>query len=144
MNIFVISSLDYIDPGGAGTGVIGLAAGIPGPFNRQGLAVSGTLAEYQGDGDGTILGFTLAHEFGHFLGLYHTSQTNSSATSVIGRDPIADTKVCKTSALQKSGGINNCPDVENLMFPFVCDCDDPEVTAGQGNVVKYNPGVTLP
>ena len=142
MNIFVISSLDYIDPANPGAGVIGLAAGIPGPFNMQGFATSGTMAEYQGDGVGTILGFTLAHEFGHFLGLFHTSQTNNSASGIIGEDPIEDTPVCKTSQVQQS--LFECPDFGNLMFPFVDEESDPPITTGQGNVVKFNPGITVP
>ena len=143
MNIFVIERFDNF-PGG----VIGLALGLPGPFNRQGTPVSGTLAEYQSDGEGIILGYILAHEFGHYLGLYHSSQTNSTHASIVGYDPISDTPECTTADLGSSSDIDNCPDRHNLMFPYVCDplvetgCDNPDVSQGQGNVVRYNPGVT--
>ena len=143
MNIFVVTRFDNLP-----AGVIGLALGLPGPFNHQGTAVSGTLAEYQGDGEGITLGYILAHEFGHYLGLYHSSQTNDSATSIIGHDPIADTAECTTAELGSKGNIDKCPDRHNLMFPYVCDpsvdtgCDNPDVSQGQGNVVRYNPGVT--
>ena len=112
------------------------------PFNIQGLIVSGTVAEYQSDATGTILGFTLAHEFGHFLGLFHTSQTNEEADSIIGFDPISDTDVCTNKQIRKTGSIDNCPDRSNLMFPYVDDNDDPDLSTGQGNVVRYNPAVT--
>jgi hypothetical protein len=152
MNIFVLSNLSFL-----GDGVIGYALGLPGPFTRQGTAVSGTLAEYQSDeenpdvssGDvGVTLGYILAHEFGHFLGLYHSSQTNDSQTGIVGHDPISDTADCSTADIQHEGSIDGCPDRFNLMFPVVCDvrsednCDNPEVSQGQGNVVRYNPGVT--
>jgi hypothetical protein len=145
MNIYVVTSLAFLD-----AGVIGLASGVPGPFNVQGLVTSGTVAEYQDDGEGTTLGYILAHEFGHYLGLFHTSQTNTSATSIIGEDPISDTPACETADLGGGAQIDNCPDRDNLMFPFVCDpqggvdCANPELSQGQGNVVRYNPGVTLP
>jgi hypothetical protein len=146
MNIFIVSSIDNL---GAGTeSVIGLALGLPGPFRQQGTAVSGTLAEYQSDGEGIVLGYILAHEFGHFLGLYHSSQTNSNITSIVGYDPISDTGECTTADLGGNQDIDSCPDRHNLMFPYVCDpsvdtdCDNPDVSEGQGNVVRYNPGVT--
>ena len=137
MNIFIVSRMDFVP-----VGAIGIAARIPGPFNRQGTIQSGTLAEYQGDGAGTTLGQILAHEFGHFLGLFHTSQTNGAVTAIVGEDPIGDTDVCKTS--QVAGSIDNCPDRANLMFPFVNNNIDPPITTGQGNVVKFNPGITVP
>ena len=117
-----------------------MAAGVPGPFNRQGTIVSGTLAEYQFDGDGTILGFALAHEFGHFLGLFHTTQFDGSFSTIIGSDPISDTPLCTTRHLS-DGGINACPDRANLMFPAVALTTNPDFSTGQGNVVKYNPAV---
>jgi hypothetical protein len=137
MNIFIVGNLSFLN-----AGVIGLAAGLPGPFNRQGTKVSGTLAEYQSDGVGTILGYTLAHEFGHFLGLYHPSQTDANATAIIGHDPIADTPRCTTADLGATHMIGNCPDRSNLMFPYVSSNTNPTVTPMQGRVVRLNPAVT--
>ena len=135
MNIFIVNSLALFPEA-----VIGLSAGLPGPFNRQGTIVSGTLAEYQFDGDGTILGFILAHEIGHFLGLFHTTQLDQSFSSIVGSDPISDTPLCTTQALS-DGGIDACPDRENLMFPAVALTKNPDFSTGQGNVVKYSPAV---
>ena len=138
LNLFVVGELNYLP-----AGVIGLSAGIPGPFNLHGTVVSGTLAEYNGDGTGTILGFTLAHEFGHFLGLWHTSQTNSGGTEIRFQDPISDTMSCTTADLSGplSPAIDNCPDRDNLMFPFVSNDSDPPITAGQAQVILNNPAI---
>ena len=142
LNLFVV---DTISHSGIPTGVIGLSAGLPGPFNRDGTIVSGTLAEYNPlDTNGTILGFTLAHEFGHFVGLWHTSQTNSAGSAIIGHDPIADTGSCTTADLNQPGGINNCPDRNNLMFPFVDNNTNPPISAGQWLTIKLNPAVSAP
>jgi Metallo-peptidase family M12B Reprolysin-like len=139
MNIFIVTALNYTDPG-----VIGQAARIPGPFNRQGTLHSGTVAEYQGDATGTILGFILAHEFGHFLGLYHTSQTDAAQSAIIGMDPISDTPICTTSDISNAGSIDGCPDRTNLMFPIVADEPNPAVSAGQGTVIRLNPAISVP
>ena len=74
MNIFVVSAIAF-QP----LNVIGLAPDITGPFSRQGTTISGTLAEHQGDADGTSLGVILAHEFGHYSALSHTSQPHPHA-----------------------------------------------------------------
>ena len=138
MNIFIIDALDYLD-----AGVLGVAARIPGPFNRQGTIKSGTVAEYQGDGDGDYLGSILAHEFGHFLGLYHTSQTNSTQDGIIGLDPISDTQACTTADIINAGvGPKACPDVTNLMFPLLAD-PTADISAKQGIVIRLNPGVLV-
>ena len=140
MNIFIVSSLDYLP-----VGIIGVASRVPGPFNRQGTIQSGTVAEYQDDGGvGTILGFILAHEFGHYMGLYHTSQTNMTQDGIIGQDPIADTPVCTAAEIGMPGGIDNCPDRTNLMFPIVDNESDPPITRQQGTVIRLNPAVRLP
>ena len=139
MNIIVVGNIAI--PGVSG--VLGIAAGIPGPFNRQGTFTSGVLAEYQGDGTGTLLGFILAHELGHNLGLYHTSQTSADQTGIIGQDPISDTSVC-TTAMISAGGLNNCPDVTNVMFPVAAStATNPPISPLQGRVVRLNPGAML-
>lgn len=130
LNLFIVGSLAYLP-----SGVIGLSAGIPGPFQLHGTIVSGTLAEYQSDGTGTILGFTLAHEFGHYLGLWHTSQTSGS--TIVAHDPLADTPSCTTADFVGAG----CPDETNLMFPFVSNNVNPPISARQAQVILNNPAI---
>ncbi|MCH8841596.1 MAG: Ig-like domain-containing protein [SAR324 cluster bacterium] len=139
MNIFVVSAIAF-QP----LNVIGLAPDITGPFSRQGTIISGTLAEYQGDGDGTFLGVILAHEFGHYLGLYHTSQTNSTLDGIIGDDVIADTPNC-TDLDITIGGLEGCPDAANYMFPIALGgLNQNEVSTQQGLLIRLNPAVTVP
>ncbi|MCH7477684.1 MAG: Ig-like domain-containing protein, partial [SAR324 cluster bacterium] len=140
LNLFIVGSLNYVP-----TSVIGLSTGVPGPFNLQRTILSGTLAEYQGDGTGSDLGYILAHEFGHYLGLWHTSQTSTSGPlKIIGHDPIADTAECTTAQVTMSGNIDNCPDRSNLMFPFLnLNETNPPITDGQATVVKLNPAIMV-
>ncbi len=50
----------------------------------------------------------LAHEIGHYLGFYHTTETNLSR-----EDPLSDTPRCEERDLR------NCPDWSFHMFPIV-------------------------
>ena len=135
VNIFVVDSMGEqtsaspIIP----AGYIGLALGLPGPFLKQGTVVSGVLAEYQHDGNGATLGSIITHELGHYLGLYHTTQTNPDQTGYIGYDPIADTAVCSTTPL------STCADKDNLMFPVEMGISPLKVTVEQGRVLRLNP-----
>jgi hypothetical protein len=106
-----------------GSGIGGLSAGVPGPpwvrgSRHAGIAVSTSFA---GD-EGLSLGVVMAHELGHFLGLYHTrEQTFFNAPAVF--DEIEDT-----------------PDGdENLMY-FAAS-DDVSLSNGQGAVLRTSPFV---
>ena len=143
LNLFIVGQLAYLDMPPL-VNVLGVSAGLPGPFNIQGTVVSGTLAEYIDDSGsaspGAALGFILAHEFGHFLGLFHTSQTNSFQNRIIGHDPIADTPECTSGDL--NAGLDSCPDRSNFMFPIIDNNASPPITAGQAIVIKLNPAVS--
>jgi len=145
MNIFVVGQLAHLDLALQGD-VVGFAAQITGPFNLHGTIMSGTLAEYQNDEDmevpnpGTVLGYILAHEFGHFLGLYHTSQTDPATGKIAGHDPIDDTAECPNGTMD----LPTCDDRFNLMFPFVNEDPTPPITDMQGTVIRLNPAVSEP
>ncbi|MBI3993776.1 MAG: hypothetical protein HY342_10915 [Candidatus Lambdaproteobacteria bacterium] len=137
LNMFVV---DQLALPGVLTGVVGLASRIPGPFNLDGTAKSGIVVEYQSSG--SQLGYTLAHELGHYLGLYHTSQQYN--LSIVGHDPIADTPECTDDDLGASHDFGRCPDVSNLMFPFVTSNSNPLVSQEQVNVIRLNPAISTP
>jgi len=104
----------------------GYSAGRPGPPGIYLTPSSGVVAELQGNGRDT--GVLLAHELGHFLGLYHTTQTGSV------HDPIGDTPQCASGT-----AIADCPDYDNLMFPNF-PLDRPLLLSdGQRLVLRNNP-----
>ena len=120
-------------------GAIGISLGLPGPAGLHGTHGSGVAftAEYLGtqaqsslggqDVDGNVFtGQILAHEVGHYIGLFHTSEDRGA-----GFDPLPDTPECARISLQ-------CPDIDNLMFPYA-GASHVSVTPDQEYVVKANP-----
>jgi len=96
----------------------GIAGSIPGTLAKtnRALVIVSWLANSGGDGqfnsdDTRLFGETLAHECGHYLGLFHPVETTFDYW-----DALSDTQDCST----QSGCENNLG--ENLMFPYpVCD-----------------------
>ena len=93
------------------TAAYGVSGGLPGPM---GIASSwnGALNFLTAHATGTtlnsqLLGETAAHEMGHWLGLYHTSE--STGTSF---DPLSDTAECPISRDNDSDG---------KVYPEECD-----------------------
>jgi len=126
VHLVVVRSLDD----GDGT-VAGYSLGLPGPFaaDRPTAAVLVSAAPFASspgalDTDG--LGTTAAHEIGHYLGLYHTSERDGDA-----HDPIADTPEC-------AAGDDACPDASNVMF-WTGGGARSRLTAGQGAVMRRHP-----
>jgi hypothetical protein len=72
----------------------GYAMGLPGPFDadRSNAAVLVSTDAYT-DGQGFLdvdgMASTIAHEVGHYMGLYHTSESNGAQ-----HDPLPDTPEC--------------------------------------------------
>ena len=123
-NIFITRSFQM---GGA----LGLSLGIPGVAGLHGTGISGVAmtGEYIGSSQGNSLtGNVLAHELGHFLGLFHTSETNGQT-----HDPLNDTPECTNFS-----NMTNCPDWGNLMFPSA-DFNNDELTPDQSFVLSVNP-----
>ncbi len=118
----------------------GLAGGIPGPVGASGS--SGVLVSYGlaagtdgalSEAETRILGETLAHETGHYLGLFHPVEIGWDRW-----DSLGDTPEC--------GGEADCEGLfaDNLMFPYpVCNIRDctPQnvVTDAQGRGMNRHP-----
>jgi len=123
LNIFVVD--------GAGSGLLGVADGIPGMGNADGVTVIGSVFGADDDScnsGGPINtsglfggGATLAHEVGHYLGLFHIWGDDAGACGNAG-DQINDTP----DQGDNSQGIFPCPFVGTSCagLPFSCGSND--------------------
>jgi len=125
VNVFFVD--DFAIDGG---GVLGISAGLPGAAGLHGARGSGLVFSAAVLNEPTLLGQVLAHEVGHFLGLFHTSEQNG-----YGYDPVNDTEQCSQSEWRNP---SNCPDLRNLMFPFA-GLEHTELSDGQKFVLRANP-----
>ncbi|MEN0067332.1 MAG: hypothetical protein AAGA48_34700 [Myxococcota bacterium] len=138
VNVFFVAAIAIPD-----SGAIGISQGIPGPVGLHGTPGSGVVltSEFLRLGslnDATLgaqlTGVVLAHEVGHWLGLFHTSELAGGV-----QDPIPDTVGCDDIAERFANDqLDGCPDRNNLMFP-VADPFARDLTAQQGGVLVANP-----
>jgi hypothetical protein len=110
---------------------LGWAGGIPAP-PIAGTPHSGLIMNslggisYLSGADRKMMGETIAHELGHYLGLYHTTEEEGQY-----HDPITDTPECRGDTP------SSCPDGSNLMFVFAEDGVTQEIlTEGQRSVLR--------
>ncbi len=105
VNIFFVEDL-YSE------GTLGISAGIPGSQgvkgNRNGVLVSLSSHVSGNKIDDQLLAETAGHEMGHFLGLFHTTESNG-----IYHDPISDTPECSFTTSNQCGQQYGA---DNLMF----------------------------
>jgi len=127
VNIFFVADLPYL----------GLAGGVPSPPILQGTLKSGVSANMSSymaavaAQDQTMIDEAseevvriVAHETGHFLGLFHTVEKNGLALGgegINGEDPLSDTTTCPDSADADGNnqlGPTECAGqgADNLMF----------------------------
>lgn len=134
-NIFFVRAVQI------GGGAIGISQGLPGPAGLHGTPSSGVVftSEYIGEqfrGEGNtrvdgnaFTGIVMAHEVGHYLGLFHTSEQYGQ-----GFDPVEDTPRCTNPNAFPDG----CPDLDNLMFPLA-GITHTELSDGQKYTLLANP-----
>ncbi len=115
---------------------IGIAGGINGPPGIQGTVSSGVVASWDNTGGRTdLLGQVLAHECGHYLGLWHVRERLAACTAAGqmdcsiwgGVDNISDTPTGATAS-------------QYLMF-WTTDGTNNRLTPGQGLMMRRNPMV---
>src|SRR5215472_4974726 len=139
INIFLVHSLSGSTLNGFI--ILGESGGIPGTPVRgsTGSGVAFTLADFPNGLD--ELGRTMAHEIGHWLGLFHTTESGGTAF-----DPLPDTPECPQVPFDTDGnGIMEPPecitrDATNLMFWTDFNSIPATVlTPDQGFVMLRNP-----
>lgn len=138
VDVFFVNQI--IGGGMEGKGIVGgIAGGIPGPAFYHGIARAGVVVALGAMGDNAqLLGRVLAHELGHFMGLWHPSEALGFP-----HDPIDDTPQC--GAAQDVNGdnvlsVDECQDhgADNIMFWFAGNKVS-QFTPGQGLIVRGNP-----
>lgn len=125
-------NLFFIDEVMQGAGdfsiLLGIAGGIPGPVMRQGTPHSGVAIAVEQHRVGRFLipmAPTIAHETGHYLGLFHTTEQYEDRETAL-HDPIDDTRDFN-------------PD--NLMY---WSAEDTDLSREQGRVMRANLWVRHP
>ena len=123
-------------------GTLGIAAGIPGPNGVSGTAGSGVLVSVDSHLDDNfenvltdMMGETLAHEVGHQLGLFHTTEAEGTE-----HDVIDDTPECTTAFDDGDGELTaeECVDAggRNFMFWTAGSFPQVEMTPAQVAVLR--------
>lgn len=123
-----IEPLSAADPGA-------ITGATPVPFGMHGTASSGiAIASDMLAGESTQLGRTLAHEIGHALGLFHTTESNGDVF-----DPLPDTPTCARERDVNRDGLDpsECEGAgaDNLMFPTT-NASAAELTEDQRAVLR--------
>ncbi len=118
-----------------GATILGLSAGPPGAAAMGGTSKSGvvvTTAAWDEADPGGFLGRLMAHEGGHFLGLYHPTEKDGS-----GHDPLGDTPECSDGDGDGQVSTSECGSngADNLMWWAASDGAS-DMSADQGWVMK--------
>ena len=173
MNFFLVDDIQSASTGG-GT-VVGVDGTIPGPSSFGGTIASGVAvsAAYLGKtmslgacnggvslacGD-DVIAFIAAHEAGHFLGLYHTTEAVGAYFDPVADTPTCPCPVCKPAAStatcqtafgpppaspylvdgQDCTASAKCSGGDNLMFWQLSSHSQGLVSPEQGAIVRANP-----
>jgi hypothetical protein len=134
ITFFLVQELNY-----DGATTLGLSAGPPGAATLHGTSKSGVVVTAEDIRSApTDVGKIMAHEGGHFLGLFHTTEKDGAKS-----DPISDTPECPASADANSNGVLNTDEcagqgAENVMW-WTLTSGTATLSDDQGWVARRNP-----
>jgi hypothetical protein len=127
-------------------GTLGISPGIPGAVGVPETAGSGVVLSVQGHQDDRgrldvrTLGETMAHEAGHTLGLFHTTEAGGTSFDVLDDTPECD---ARTRDRDGDGEVSaeECADLDgkNFMFWVSGSFRQDRMSAGQADVLDRSP-----
>lgn len=126
---------------GGGYVTLGQSGGIPGPPSLPGLPHAGVaVAVAYLDDDVATFAQTMAHEAGHYLGLFHTSESDGKSF-----DPLLDTAPCPAQRDSNADGYVSAQEcsgagADNLMF-WLAGGSQTQISGDQRYVLLRNPMV---
>lgn len=137
INLFLVQEIASDD----GSTIFGMSGGPPGAAAIHGTSQSGIAVGAAGlaDADGpAFIGRVAAHELGHFLGLFHTTEKDASSF-----DPLSDTPECDASKDTNGNGQMNTDEcsgsgADNIMFWTGANTG---LSSNQGWVSRRSPSV---
>ncbi|MEM1415998.1 MAG: hypothetical protein AAGH15_13915 [Myxococcota bacterium] len=159
LNLFLVNGIDIP---GSDDGIFGISQGVPGAPGLHGTVASGVVAsieliedetmvpnpDFDRDepvdpetnpreipdptGGAALTAVIAAHEIGHFLGLFNTSEADQRSF-----DPLGDTPQCRVDFPEFRP--STCPDGDNLMFPILGNQFQTDLTPNQSLVIRGNP-----
>lgn len=148
LNIFFVKSETVVG------GVLGVSGGLPGLPGKTGTRNSGMVVMFDShlgtpgatptDSELTLMGETIAHEAGHWLGLFHLVESNYATNqTTYYRDPISETPLCTQNPLNlancNSTGLNNSGARNVMFYTGTTGFDQPRLTGEQGWILRRHP-----
>ena len=140
INVFLVRAIvESID----GSLALGISGGIPGPPGVHGTGHSGVVIGVDpsvvgtGSSAGSIIGQVMAHEIGHYLGLFHTRERDTPCATGTGPTPAAP---CAPFGGEDVISDTSRDDGSNLMWYALGGADgrtfNTNITAGQAFVLR--------
>ena len=141
LNLFFVADLEG---DAAGYSLFGQSGAVPGPATGVSSGVVVSLAALELEPE--TIQVVMAHEMGHFLGLYHTTERNGTALradGIVGFDPLCDTPSCPDPADANGNRILSSRECQardggNLMFGLA-EPTSRGLTAEQARVLRNHP-----